>query len=275
MIVTETYAKDSSTFAADKESLWKHPQEHDGWTIAHDSIRGELNNFKDALASVSDRHGKSGSKVLLSWELDAARSWWESHVAHFKAHHGNEDHKFNPYLRTRFNYPEKLEKEHETIEEHTDRIDALLKKDEVVIKDLKQLWKEYIDMLLPHLKEEEDVGIPLMRAFFTPEEIGALVASIVGDKMAPKEEMGSFIYFLGEKLFRERFMPQEGIPFFVWWLDFAPKLEYYKSKVQAQIEGLKSGVPPKAYVPQSSSKPLLFAVAAVAGILAMYVKQSS
>ena len=45
-------------------------------------------------------------------------------------------------------------------------------------------------------------------------------------------------------MFREEFMPQEGIPFFVWYLDFKGKYEHYITEVKSQIDGLMSGEPP-------------------------------
>ena len=58
-----------------------------------------------------------------------------------------------------------------------------------------------------------------------------------------------FVYFMGEQQFREGFMAQEGIPFFVWHIDFSAKYAYYASEVVPQIDALKSGAPPPAPEP--------------------------
>ena len=62
----------------------------------------------------------------------------------------------------------------------------------------------------PHLLEEEMIGLPLVRAFFEPKEVGKIVKKIIAG--TPKEEMGSFIYYQGKENFRNVFMKQEKIP---------------------------------------------------------------
>jgi hypothetical protein len=52
----------------------------------------------------------------------------------------------------------------------------------------------YEDIVLPHLKEEEEIGLLLFRAYFSPIEARAIIEQIV--KKTPSTEMGSFIYFV-------------------------------------------------------------------------------
>eukprot|EP01079_Euglenida_sp_SAG-EU17-18_P001632 gene1632-2858_t len=75
------------------------------------------------------------------------------------------------------------------------------------VEPLLEAWHEYSDALLPHLREEEAVGIPLMRAYFTQDEINKLVGEILGSKTAPREEMGAFIHHLGHDRFEPRPLP--------------------------------------------------------------------
>jgi hemerythrin-like domain-containing protein len=241
------FGVDLETYPPDKEAGWTYPAEKDGWYHAHDSIRMELDAFAEALATVVARNGAGAAPE--AWEIRAMQKWWKSHSAHVHSHHSNEDDLFNPYLRTRFNYPEKLESDHVTLIAQMEKLEALIS-DELAtgaagtVATLVSEWTAYVGMMKPHLLEEEEQGIPCMRAYFTHEEIGALVGKILSNPAAPKEEMGAFICCMGPDVFREEFMPQEGIPFFVWYLDFKGKYEHYITEVKSQIDGLMSGEPP-------------------------------
>ena len=141
------------------------------------------------------------------------------------SHHKNEDEIFNPVMKERISWPEKLETDHEGLVAHLEKLKGLVGalsagNASSGIAELCTAWSAYKDDMLPHLAEEEAQGLPLCRAFFTPKEVGKIVQRILGNPDAPKEEMGSFIHYMGEDHFRKVFMPQEGIPFFVWFLDF-------------------------------------------------------
>lgn len=115
------------------------------------------------------------------------------------------------------------------------------------VDHLLKVFKDYQEYMLPHLKEEEDIGLPLTRAFFTPAEFGPIIQKII--KNSPKIEMGSFIHCCGVEYFRKTFMPQEGIPFFVWYVEFASSYAIFLKTNVENIEALKSGKEP---VPKSS-----------------------
>ena len=51
--------------------------------------------------------------------------------------------------------------------------------------------------MLPHLREEEDVALPLCRAYFTPQEVAAKLREIM--KRASPIELGSFWHTCGSK----------------------------------------------------------------------------
>ena len=238
------------------------------WYIAHDSIRNELDEFKSALEATIERN-----EIPKDWEVASIQRWWRSHYDHIHSHHLNEDIKLNPFLRQRIVYPEKLEADHVVLVDHMKTIGNLvdsLSETGTSLVDLSSAWKDYMNMMKPHLLEEEYYGIPLMRAYFKEQEIGKIVAEIVGSKTAPREEMGAFIYFLGETKFRDEFMKEHGIPFFVWWLDFKGKFEYYKTEVMPQLEALKAGSPPPPPPPKSSNMAPLLGIAGIALGLGMY-----
>jgi hemerythrin-like domain-containing protein len=222
-------------------------KDQDGWVLAHDSIRAELDALKTALeATLARLKGHAPSQ----WEVASIKKYWKSHFDHVHGHHTNEDDLFVPFLRNRCNIPEKLVADHNVLVQHMEDIqklvDALSTEDADCVEALAKKWDVYLNDMKEHLAEEEAIGLPLMRAYFEHSDIGEIIQKILGNKNAPKEEIGSFIYCLGEEKMRKEFMPREGIPFFVWWVGgFQNKFRYYRDKVVVHVEALNSGNPPK------------------------------
>ena len=247
MCLDPKWAVDLSKYKPDKEKTWTYPIEKDGWTHAHNSLRGEIDTFGEALQATVERC--NAGKPVEVWEVTAIQRWWKGHFEHIHDHHHNEDDKFVPFFQDRFNYPPKLEADHVTLVKHLDKIESLVTglSTEDSSEDLGKLaksWDEYRQTLYPHLLEEEAVVLPLMRAYFLHEEYAALVQDIMSNPEAPKSEMGSFIHFMGEENFRSEFMKQEGIPCFVWWVGgFSSKITYYRAEVVTLVDALKSGTP--------------------------------
>lgn len=105
-------------------------------------------------------------------------------------------------------------------------------------------WIDYEDNMKPHLVYEEEQGLPLMRAYFTPKEIEPIVQEVV--KNGPKHEIGALVYWCTPDYFRNEFMVQEGIPSFVWYVDFQFKLKAYKEVFVKNVEDVKAGIEPPA-----------------------------
>lgn len=116
------------------------------------------------------------------------------------------------------------------------------------VDELIKVFQDYQAYMLPHLQEEEEVGLPLTRAYYAPAEFAVIIQKII--KNSPKIEMGSFIHACGVDYFRNKFMPQEGIPFFVWYLEFSSCYALFVKINVKNIEALKSGKEPE---PESSS----------------------
>lgn len=201
---------------------------------AHDALRYEMGLLKEALESAKKR--SSSSK---KFEVDCLKSAWECHAKHIHSHHSNEDELFVPFLRERIVYPEKPVTDHIGIDEKHKKISNMVMefKEGSSFEDLYTEIVEYENLVLPHLKFEEDLCLPLMRAYFTPEEIGPMVQKIVA--AGPKEEMGSFICCMGEETFRKEFMVQEGIPDFVWEADFEKRKAAFVENFSTPVETLK------------------------------------
>merc|ERR1719453_489125 len=107
------------------------------------------------------------------------------------------------------------------------------------LTDLRVLWEKYESITLPHLHEEEQVGLPLARAYFTPTEISEVVGKIL--KNSDPISLGSFVHVLGHKADVKQFMRDEGIPSVVWHVPgkgFKALRTLYREKMQSQIDSL-------------------------------------
>jgi len=238
----------SEDYDPDKESSWAYPAEKDGWFMAHNAVRGEIADVKRALTALAER------STVEEWEVDALRTIWSEHQPHIHSHHSNEDAQMNPYLATRINMPPKLQTDHDALLKHMETLDGLISGpiDDKDVHKLLAAWTAYETMMLPHLREEEDICLPLMRAYFTHEEIAPVVQKIVGG--GPPVEMGSFIHYAGDEKFFE-FMKQEGIPGFVWYIEFKPKRDRFQRLVIQNIEALVDGEqpePPRSFLCKKS-----------------------
>lgn len=220
-----------------KESKWNHRPDEDGWMYAHNSLRGEINDINEAF-DIFPTNFPSGAPL---WAIEAIRHVWSHHEIHVHSHHANEDNIMVPYLKTRINLPPKMEVDHENIMSCMDCVKDATKnmKEGDSIDRVKSTFTTYKNALLPHLREEEQISLPLMMAYFEPKEIEARVREIM--KSAPRVETGSFIYYMSEEAFRNKFMKQERIPSFLWYLIFKPRYNYFIRNMMDFINALKSG----------------------------------
>eukprot|EP00815_Leptocylindrus_aporus_P006649 CAMPEP_0116060602 /NCGR_PEP_ID=MMETSP0322-20121206/6518_1 /TAXON_ID=163516 /ORGANISM="Leptocylindrus danicus var. apora, Strain B651" /LENGTH=218 /DNA_ID=CAMNT_0003545263 /DNA_START=77 /DNA_END=733 /DNA_ORIENTATION=+ len=190
----------SPEFPPDKESSWPFPAEKDGWMGAHNALRKEMTDIVNALNAVKSRGD------MKSFEVTAMQALWKSHHDHVEAHHRNEDELFVPFLKERFAYPEKAVADHSELVkmfgEISGLVDSLKEGDKV--DSLCEKMIQYEEEMDAHLKMEEDMCLPLMRAYFTQAEITPMVQKIVGAGVP--QEMGSFIHCMGEEKFRNEFM---------------------------------------------------------------------
>ncbi|CAB9528391.1 expressed unknown protein [Seminavis robusta] len=237
-------------FAPDKESHWKYPKDHDGWVHAHNTIRGDLQTAEDCFQAIQGRKRAEdpSSMTLKAWEVDCLQTVFDAHYEFVKMHHENEDHIITPWLNTRINLPAKLTDDHEDIvgamKSLQSKIRGLKPGDErqASMETLLAEWKPYATNMREHLQEEEDIGLPLMRAYFLPKEYSKVIQKLVRGES--KLMTGCFVHRMGEERCRNEFMKEQGIPFFVWYLVFSGSIKLYESTVGAAIEALQSGVEP-------------------------------
>ena len=108
------------------------------------------------------------------------------------------------------------------------------------VQSLAQAFEPYATHMCAHLKAEEDVAIPVMRAYFTEDESKA-----TGKRMGSEGgHAGSFVYYISEDKFRNEVMPRWGIPFCFWYLAFGPAMKEYQESVIVQRQALETNTPP-------------------------------
>lgn len=232
------YAKDG--FKPDKESTWKYPATSDGWYRIHDTIRAEIAKIGGCMEKCA------AGGALSAWQVKALKDIWATHENLVHVHHGHEDDLFTPLLKQRCqNLPEKLEKDHESLLADIKEVSAVfaaLAEGDDIAKKMGTKFMRYEQSMLPHLEEEEKIMVPIMRAFFTQQEIGKQVAAIM-QKLKPIET-GAFVHSNGSKKDNNIFMAQEGIPFFVWYIDFKGKRNVYRAQFETSVQALLTGVAP-------------------------------
>lgn len=111
------------------------------------------------------------------------------------------------------------------------------------VDEVLQEFTKYEEELMPHLKEEEDILVPLMRAYFEPQEVQPAILEII--QRSPKLEMGSLIASAGVEVFRNQIMVAEGIPFYVWHIDFYWKYRAFLRQFMCNVQALTSGAEPR------------------------------
>lgn len=107
------------------------------------------------------------------------------------------------------------------------------------IESFGRMFKQYATELRQHLKDEEEMALPLLRAYFSQDEF-----KDTGRRMGKEGgHVGSFVYYIGEERFRNELMPKWGMPFFVWYVAFAPAMKEYRLQVIVPGECIASNVP--------------------------------
>lgn len=234
-------------FPPNKAKTWKIKVQDDGWVLIHNCLRTEIQRLHKILSTLLAR---SQHSKLQSWEIHSLQYIFQVHFQTVHGHHANEDEILTPVLKQRFLYPTKLEDDHSDIIRHIHILEKSIKEltaedGTLGIQNLMDSFESYGKSLIPHLLEEEQVGLLLMRAYFTQEEIRPVIAKILSrtQKLEPFT-LGMMIHNLGEEYVRNTMMRGEGIPFFVWYLFFKRQMKKFQKLVLVYYVALETNVAP-------------------------------
>lgn len=228
----------NNKFPPDKEKSWPYPPERDGWVHANNALRGEVRMMKEALQAINSR-----GEPLKDWEIQAVNAAWESHREHIRSYVRHGDNLFLPQLKKRFAYPDKATDQTGVVK----MVDSVDKKFHALkqgsrVDDALTEWANYERCVIRHLQVAQDIGLPLLRAYFTPKDIAPIILQQM--KQSPKQQTGALIYFCGVERFRNEFMVQESVPSFVWYIDFVFKYNHFVQSFVKNLEAVKVGNKP-------------------------------
>jgi len=233
--------------------LWKNEVRLDGWMMAHDALRTVQREmgllFHASLQKLKDLHYVAGNDTptLPSWWVSNLKTLWDTHHHDVHHHHGNEEDIFFPFLNTRFNLPPKMTSDHKSMVDLLEQTntsmgsfaDAKNGAEQVsALEAAQKTYTEMWDLMSPHLREEEQVGLVLQRAFFTPAEVAKQTEVIM--KGLTTLDTGGFFRCFTEAHVKE-FMAAEGIPFFVWNIQFKGAIETYNKERHSLFIEIMSG----------------------------------
>jgi hemerythrin-like domain-containing protein len=219
------------------EAEYQYPALADGWYRIHDTLRAEMALFRKCLEKCSD--------PLEAWQADALKTYWKSHSDLVHAHHSHEENLHIPMLKERVALPEKIMKDHVGLLELLLEVEANVSELNAGgnVKEVLKAFDNYEPEMKTHFTEEETIYVPLMRAYFAPKYVSDKTSAIM--KKLDKTLMGSFVHHQGSKADFKKFMAQEGIPYFVWYLVFKNCRTLYRKKILTLVQALLT-VPPTA-----------------------------
>lgn len=230
-------------YAPDKETMWDYPKEKDRLMLVSNAIRGEVSDLKEALTKLVERG------TFLTWEIDSFCSAWSEHATHIHAHHSNDENIFHPFLATRIRLPEKLRSHHVDLSRHLNLMAGLVAvlagmveppRRSGYVRSILDAMLEYEKMLLPQLAEEELQLLPLMRAYFKPDEVAPIVQKIV--RTGPPCQLGSLIHYAGDEAFFA-FMEQESMPGYAWYFDLRSRRDNFRRSFVQNLTAITTGTP--------------------------------
>mmetsp|Transcript_21761 Transcript_21761/g.40616 ORF Transcript_21761/g.40616 Transcript_21761/m.40616 type:complete len:112 (-) Transcript_21761:677-1012(-) len=97
----EQYQVDAS-FPPDKEESWPYGPELDGWSMAHQMLRGQIADIREALQAQAKR-----GPIEKDWQLESLKLLVEIQMESIHEHHTTEDEAVFPFLKQRCKYPKK------------------------------------------------------------------------------------------------------------------------------------------------------------------------
>lgn len=230
-------------YAPDKESMWDYPKEKDRLMLVNNAIRGEVSDLKEALTKLVERG------TFQTWEIDSFCSAWSEHATHVHEHRSSDEKIFYPFLAPRIRLPEKLRSHHVDLSRRFNLIAGLVTvlagvvehpRRSGYVRSILDAMLEYEKILLPQLAEEELQLLPLMRAYFKPDEVAPIVQKIVGS--GPPCQLGSLIHYAGDEAFFA-FMEQEGMPGYAWYFDLRSRRDHFRRSFVQNLTAVTTGTP--------------------------------
>ena len=125
-------------------------------------------------------------QLVSLWEAKALEKLVSFHQAMVHKHHTHEDTTITPGIAQRVHLPTKSTEDHQHLvaalveildlcRNLSHSVESKRPKDAAMLVDsLVEKWKQYHAEMKEHLQEEEEIALPLLRAYFTPKEYADL-----------------------------------------------------------------------------------------------------
>ena len=227
-----SYAKPGASY--DHESTWAYVKiltTSDDKVVPKHHVSFAIRKFGMMVKFVACL--KAVNAPLQAWQVASLQTYWAGHESLVHSHHAHEDELFTPMLKERIVFPEKLEADHDAVLELMADVGAAVKalKEGGDVSDALAKFETYKATMEPHLVEEQNILVPLMRAYYPHGEVNKKVAEIM-QKLDPVHA-GAFVHsFAGKNDFMS-FMSQEKIPFFVWYIAFKSHRAVYRKEMES------------------------------------------
>jgi iron-sulfur cluster repair protein YtfE (RIC family) len=183
------------------------PYEHDGWVLAHDSIRHGMALIKTTVGGMLREHVLGGRAQ--PWMGTNLQIFWDFLYKWVHHHHDNEEQFVFPAMHEKVSVPAKLSADHGTLMQQLDEAQQNVRTlataltgnaaKEELLNHIDTFLKQFAALeaeMRAHLLEEEEIALPLLRAHFTRAEVAAIEAAMlkgitpleIGFFLAPKDD---------------------------------------------------------------------------------------
>ncbi|EEH51662.1 uncharacterized protein MICPUCDRAFT_49115 [Micromonas pusilla CCMP1545] len=224
----------------DKTSEWWLARDQDVFVLMHNALRGEVTKLESVLFTLGD-------KTLKEWEIQAIRDHWTGHYESLKEHFKIEDEIMHPFVKTRVDIlGDAFRESHEELAELAHAVDRTINNHTwATAKELSPSLHAYRTALWPHFIEEENIVIPLTRAYFTQKEVGDAFGTVLRTKKssaARRLVLGSIVHHLaGGKEGTMTFLARCGFERFAWYQGWRKLRAHYRARMESKLESLLQG----------------------------------
>ena len=223
------------------------------WTLLDNAQLTEITCMKDALLAVQARG------TLCNWEEESIKSWWHHHYEGIVIHAMLITKYWIPILEDRFHYPRPLRGALDALVTQTHKIATMMIhcfEFDNPIESLLKEWIHYEDTVSTFKRYNDNIGVMLYHAYFSPEEDirnvkGSFDAYVDTKKRQGKSPVGKkisgflapLIHVVGVEKFRNEIMPRYKFPPIMWDRIFVERYKLYINDIVNLTDALKIGIP--------------------------------
>lgn len=225
---------------------WPFSADEDGWVMAHNTIRKDMKDFEQALATVVQ--GMKQGAALEDWQASHIAKYFAVMYGFIHHHHEIEEEIVFPCMKKKCELGERLSSDHKTLIELLDRCKDIVsglkasQKTGSELKAVESLQAAFAVMqprMCEHFKEEEEMGLPLLRMHFTAKEFVPIENRI--KKGLKPSDLAHVLNPISSKEGKKEAMTHLGVPSLIQSLIMLPACKTYEKQVQRLVKELQQG----------------------------------